>query len=701
MRNRSKTSLGGHFLFHPPVYFLFFLAVNLFLSYGTDSFQIKLWGGLIAVILPCLWMISSHKLKSKSFDKAPALKKNFSEGYGLLFLLAAAIIFRVFASTRLSAWPLADEASCPFYAMDLSWKEPWRFFFSSGQMPLPPFFVWFLALYFKIFSPGLLSLWMVPAFFSILTLLMVYFTVRKFLSDSLAFFCTAFSCFNFGLLYTGLFCMPTCLFLFWQILIFACCGAFWKARTLFSQKLWAIILGLGVGLGFGTWIAWIFVAFMIFLGIGYICLKKRKNLFIFFTVPLLLLFFFFFWRFVWESGFDYLRQVWALYPGMEGKKQAVYSLSTWTAFFWGDPWKYTYGPLWGGVLNPLAASLFFVGIVECGKKITSPFTVWIGGALFIFLLPGLVSRDFEFFRASAAIPLLILVLAIGAKSVSSFLPGIKRIMAVWVIIVLSAGLDIYHLTGPYHQQWGVPNDNWPHFKSVEYWKACEILKQSGEIRGPGILLADFQTTLTDQTLTVAAYTWDAVRRENVSLQGKNWLAVIIDVHYKPFLQHRFPKGQWFWLGNQHMNQGGIMLALIPIDAIDQPILQRWCEADVRLHSVTRAIMDHKPEQSQSAILEKLRTIYPFMKKDPFLESCFWEKVLYHEKIQGNKTAALEASRQCLKNGYPLPPVLNDEGVLLLESGKIIQARLAFQQAVQSTLNLTPAAENLKRLDKKE
>jgi hypothetical protein len=695
--------LGGpwHYPVNPWIYFLFFLGVNAFLSYATDSLELKFWGGLVGIGLPLAFLLSREK------NLPPQKARDFREKNmvfpPLLFwilLFAGVVFFSLWNLTGLSTWPMPDEGTMAFYAIEWFQRGAWSIFYTDKGIPFLS--CGCLALFFRLLPPGLFSLWLLPALFSIATFGIGAWACRRFLPPSLSFLGAALGAFNFWMMYTGRLCMPTFLFLFWEVLALASLGLVWKSDSPVPR--WKpAFLGVCVGIGFFIWITWIPVALL--LGWAFLRKINRKmpvdqGSILFWGGPVFFCLLAFLGFVVKErNSFAYLRSLWLLQGGSDGSIQWRYFISNLSGLFWGTPFSKHYGPLWGGMMNPVSGSLFFTGLVECRRRWAFSGIRWLLGGIGWFLIPGFLSRDFECFRGLPLLPLLILVAALGLQGLLRRVP--VRGHSGWALslLLVSASLDVFHLAGPYHRLWGTPGPGWEGLKNVEYWKAHEILGQLEREKGEGLLLADFQLDIADQTLPLADYPLDAARHPQTTLDGKNWIAVIVDLHYQPFLKKRFPGGQWYALGSDYLQGGGIMLAVLPVTPADRADLDGWCAADRALHSVTFETFQwgSKP----GSILAVLSRTYPFMKGDPFLESVFWHKYLYVQKALGDTAACLDAIQKGLQRGYPLPFLLNDEGVLWMRQGRYNDARRALERAVHSELNLTLAAQNLEMLKRLE
>ena len=214
---RLSTSLKIPSQLNALVYFLLFLLSNFLLAYFPLSFVLKLEIGLFGLLLPFVFAC----LKSVNpKEKPPYLQNTFDVSpYWMLVLLAAAIFIRLWKLTSLSTWPQADDSFISYWAMDLCRNWRWHPFFGHVQgMPLT---FWLLAFFYKIFSPSLTSLWLFPAFISILTIFVIYAGFRKFFVPSFHFLLVAVSVFSFLFLYPAQFCMWPIVLIFSIVLAFA------------------------------------------------------------------------------------------------------------------------------------------------------------------------------------------------------------------------------------------------------------------------------------------------------------------------------------------------------------------------------------------------------------------------------------------------------------------------------------------------
>ena len=610
----------------------------------------------------------------------------------------AACFPRFYRLTELSAWPFLDDAFFSFYSIELLKNWNWRFFFAQGQHP--PLFNWCQSLFFHFFPPSLTTLWLFPALLSTAALAAGYAAVQKLFSRSFSFFCVFLWAFSFWPVFTGRICQPTAAVPFWELLTFGILAAYLKAETPTKRKRTAVLLGLATGLGFYVGIAWVLAAFLVALAMVYVSWREPRNhpfLSGFFFPLGLLMVLYLLISFEYKNG-AYIKMLWGFYPGMDWEKRFSDIGSQFAAIFWSAHWRKLYGPVWGGMLNPFLGSLLMTGFLEGVRIRKTPLMQWMFLALPVLFLPAVLAEGFDTFRIFLLLPILIFFMAAGIQVLLSHTPGKREWIALAVILGISMGLDFHHLFFRFHQIWGIPGPHWTYRKTPETFRAYQILKKTHEEKGAGAFLGDLRTHVVDPALSIALYPFDSCMNPGLSFADSQWVAVMVDADYKPFLSERFPGGKWYWLGTK-IPYGGWMLGVIPLEPQTRKVFQKWVRANEGFSPATSQVRNNMFGESQKRILELLFEKRSLVKGDPFLETCFWEKVLTHRMIDWDYPGCLAAIQEGLKNGYALPEFLNEEGVIDVHLGKYREARSAFQKAIQSQQNLTPAFENLKALEK--
>jgi hypothetical protein len=180
---------------------------------------------------------------------------------------------------------------------------------------------------------------------------------------------------------------------------------------------------------------------------------------------------------------------------------------------------------------------------------------------------------------------------------------------------------------------------------------------------------------------------------------------MINSNEEPFLRKRFPEGEWFSLSPvPNSSPNNLELFIIPLNSMNQKSLVHWVKVDRLLQKVNyfmlmygnlkTGLMNHSRLED---VLKQMAGIYPEIKGDPFLESCFYEKVSVFFEMDHNPEAAGKAIEDAIHKGYPAANLYNDEGVILAVQKRYPEARRAFRFALKCPVNFTPSAQNLKNL----
>src|ERR1019366_6320110 len=147
---------------------------------------------------------------------------------------------------------------------------------------------------------------------------------------------------------------------------------------------------------------------------------------------------------------SYLFSVWAFQTNsFPWKEQARLCWDYLGGLFWGvETARWGYKPVWGGYLNSVETALFLTGLLELKREIHLPLSRWVLVSFFIFLIPGLLSNEFEMLRLLLVLPLLLWFCAAGTQRLLLDLSSSRRVL-VGVVLMVSAGtLGVYHLVGP-------------------------------------------------------------------------------------------------------------------------------------------------------------------------------------------------------------------------------------------------------------
>jgi len=601
----------------------------------------------------------------------------------LIFVLGLCI--RIAQVTFWSHWPSLDESVFDYFSLQLSSKWTWKPFWGAAQHP--PVFNWLLALFFKVLGPSLESARLFSLLSSASVLTITYFFVRFLPANSFSVFLFFGMALGFWPLYVGQFCLFHILFLFWEVLCLGLLVLSLRPRAGASYLIF--FLGIATGFGFFVDIAWPVVAVVIALVVFYAGNKGRRTFFSFlgFSAVFVGLFVL---VCVWGNYGERIRSLWFLDGDSNGHDQIKNSLENVSAILWGGD--AACGPTWGGMLNPIGSSLFFFGLLSLKHLKGRSWIKEFCGLSLLLLLPGLVSKSFDIMRILQILPFVLLLTALGFHRLISFFAGKTRILIFSIILIASALLDIRHL----HIQRSVSPFG------AEESEAYDILKHIARQEGPGILFPNLRPSLWDKSLLLATYPFNAAYNKDGSLKNAKWASMIVNGNYKPFLSGD-PRLNihWYLLGQDPLwNYGGLLLAVFPLDAKNQPLITQWSAADHYFEDLSSRIIDTEASESKEDMEAELLQPEKVTQGDPFLETCFCEKEIFAIPTWDRKNLLSDIQRGC-KNGYALPNFLVVQGVLLGQMGLFQESRRAFRQALRSGSDASPAAEYLKDLDSEE
>ncbi len=647
----------------------------------------------MGILLPFFFLLFFPK--SRSPEETEVLSPVPPWAWALVALFA--VFLRFYRLTSLSSWPLYDEGMFGYYATRLETHWDWRLV--RGFAGEPALYAWGQSLFFKLIPDRLEALWLFPAVCSLLCVATAAWTAKKTSSSPLLFFVFTWISLGFWPLYIGRFSAPYILMILFECIVLSLLYAFLSGKP--PRAKFLLILSICAGLGFYTYLAWTPVALLTLLvllttpGQSW---SKRLQLSLFFLAVTLLIAFPFFLNFS-KNYKGYLNYLWAGGTPRSWVYYASFVFQYLRDVFWGKPGGlFRYGPHWGGILNPLASSLFILGlsgILATRKKLIS---LWLCAGLVLFLLPSFLTNSLQLMRIASLLPLMVLVCAYGTRSLLSMVSKHLR----WGIFLLvtagSVGLDSYHLFSAYPKVWETNPAFYSQHKCLEFQKAFSLLKPLVTREGPGLILLNFIPDPYDQTLFVATYSFNAASNPVLDASRARWAALLTNIHEEPYLSREFPGGKWVWLseGLKHMD-GGFLLETIPLTPKNTSRIQAWAKADHSLGEMTYEVMETGVNPDQNSMLDLLNRIYPLFRGDPFLESRYWRIRAVHAAAGQKIGEAEEDEFKAIHLGLPMSHLYNELGCLFFKDGKKEKARRAFEAAMSLKPNCTDAVENLKNL----
>ncbi len=492
--------------------------------------------------------------------------------------------------------------------------------FFLGQRPEPSAFHWGLAVFYKMFPPGIFSTGFYLVILSALTVGVTYGSARAFLSKSFSVFCLMVSATGFWALYLDAHCFVHVLALLWQIAQLGFLGRLAQGGPLKKSRRNAFFLGLITGSGFFIAIAWPVAALMTLMAlIGLWIQKKSRGTLLPFMAPFTFFALLFGVAALHEHYGQHLGSLWALRPGGDWLQRWPDFVSNFTALFWGDS-AGGFGPAWGGMLNPLLASLFFMGLIELKGLRSSVFLRWVLAGLLLGLAPGFLSKGFDVFRSVHSFPFQVVLAGLGFQRLLESLPRKRSLITALLIFLGSTSLDLVH-----DRLSAARMDP----TAVNFSKAYEILQKNYAPLGPGLVLSDLMPRIWNHSLDVATFSYNAVANRRIPPSQARWAAILENEEYVPFLSRRFGQIRWYALGGDDLwKTGRLFLGVMPIQAETEPALASWLNADLYIRGLILEFLKAEPFMPPQSLAAGLISMPLGEKPDPFLESCRDERILF-------------------------------------------------------------------------
>ncbi len=205
------------------------------------------------------------------------------------------------------------------------------------------------------------------------------------------------------------------------------------------------------------------------------------------------------------------------------------------------------------------------------------------------------------------------------------------------------------------------------------------------------MLFDLLPAVSDQTLVITCHPFDAAHNPHLKFENVHWTALLMNINCEPFHCQRFPEGQWINLSEELPSflEGGV-LEIIPVLPGNKETLGGFFYANQASQKITNLIMQHRWNTFQEDILQDLEKIYPFFRNDPFLETCFWDKVFFHSQKDHLDQQSFHDIERALKFGYPAANLFYSQGIYFYRFGFIKKAISSLEAASRLPVNRTPA-----------
>lgn len=353
--------------------------------------------------------------------------------------------------------------------------------------------------------------------------------------------------------------------------------------------------------------------------------------------------------------------------------------------FWGYHSQGIYAPFGGGFLNPMVAAFFWLGVWEVwGSPVFRPWRSWLAALFLLFLLPGLISQNLECFRIIQVMTPCLGLAAWGATRLLADLPkGRGPVLGAALALCLAwDGVRWRETLAPWVES------------TSQIRMVYDVLEKIARDRGPGIILTQFKdpnhpqqglTVHPEENLAGAVLGFNAGENPHLDFRQARWAALLLHPDTVPFLQGFFPGVQWW---RPPVPEGGdrqLVVGLIPVTASEGSRLGKWVAADRWLQVGCEETLNVANAQTGREALQYWRNPPSLMEEDPFLQDCYGEQLsefYYYKGFESNYPFQVEALRNAVTKGYPLPHLEYDLGCLLLRKGFYPEARRRLEAALR-------------------
>ncbi len=690
-------------------YFFLFLFSNIILSSQSVSLTIKTAVFIFGIVFPVL--LSIRNFPESSTPLSPLTDEEFLPpvpAWLWVVLGLTAVFIHFYKLESLYAWPNGDEGSVGLYAIGLTEKWNWKFFYMPDQ--IPPFLIWVTSFFFRFLKPPLLGLWLFPALVSITVIPLSYLAFRSYFSKSFSFLGVCLTAFSLWLFDCGRWCQPGILLPPWELILFFLMARFLGEKDPAPGKKLAALLGFVLGLGYFTFPCWPFVVLLIgltFLARVYTKPGKKLGFLLHFSICFSLAFIPFLAA-VWKEGYASTRLVVAAFGvGASPFQRVLAALSYFSSLFWG-PLKGIrfYSPGNFERLNPVLGAVFFVGLVQMIRYRSHKIVRWVFWASIIVTLPAWLSMYVEMLRIISVLPFLLIVASWGFFGLLKKIPDKRRLVVFLLLLTAGLVLDGFRVFKLHPGSSGslleLSNPNFSPVSRTIYG----VLKEISEKMGTGLIFTEFKPEMGDPTPFVTTYSFNAAENPRLIPGNAHWAAVVTNVHFQRFLSARFPEARWYWLGRGLPQDNETLLGILPVNEDSRETFKRWIQAHHYFRKLTEDLDNINGHPTYVVALNDFIQKPIWISEDRFLESCYWEKIgefYYQFGFQSHYGDLTNALGQAIEKGYPAAHLYYKLGSLLLRKKNFSGAKKNYEAALRLEPHypaVLSALEVLKNMEKR-
>jgi hypothetical protein len=615
-----------------------------------SPFAALLWVLLSALFLLRLRSAGSRPAEEGTPPRSPSLA-------WLAAIVAGGAAVRFVLPGGLFPWPTGDESEN--LLIGWTWAlEGWDRRFFHGFAQHPPAYHAMLASAFKAFGPSPAVMASVTATLSTLSVALTWAAVEPFAGRRVALYAATLSAFGAWPLLIARSDLVVGPAIPAFLLCLAALGAWRRADDPARRRGIACLAGLAAGAGFLAYGAWPLTALTL-LAAAFALSRARPG-----------------------RAHDLLAMAAASLPGAalfvwaalrEGfgshiRDRAILSEPGVLPTLMGNAWANgqtflagrgtlvaEYAPIAGGLFDPVSAALLLEGIaLLLRRRFLSPA---LAVCVLLLALPGLVTRGVEPFRVLPLFLVALPVAALGLDSVSRA-AGPRRGIVAWILLAAISVAGTAHLFGPYRSAVRSWDPRLAHMRSAPDAEAFRILRKQSDLAGPGWVMESLRARPADPALQVRSYPFDRPCRPPGAAR---WAALVLDAHYRPFLERRWPDAALLPLRAPGDGSPRLLMCLHAAPAADLRELEEICAGNLLLATLGRRQLLRANGSSNREDLEAMTALAARF-QDPLLVSVAAERVVTlagaerrrlgedpGDRLYRGSLAVLE---DALRRGYP-------------------------------------------------
>jgi tetratricopeptide (TPR) repeat protein len=232
------------------------------------------------------------------------------------------------------------------------------------------------------------------------------------------------------------------------------------------------------------------------------------------------------------------------------------------------------------------------------------------------------------------------------------------------------------------------------WRSEVFEKAYRILQKQARANGPGLIFQAFTLNYSDRSLEIYVDHFNSLQNPSLDPDQATWVALVCDINLLPFLEKRFPQGEWHGIRSE---SGSIALGILPKNALTPEELLSWVQTHQALSEMNRLELYKRPADPWTLLAPMLETVRLRAGNDPLLQTIYAEEAIQYFAILNSIPLAIQAADHGILAGYPTAFLYNSKGFMLTLLGRYPEAVKCFQQACAAPGNATQAAQNLEKL----